>query len=132
MPERIGQAGNPSPGVGRRRHFQHGSQPLQPRKRRFEVVDHKVQMHRRPVALVAADFRAASVRMSACRIEDQVDRAAGAQDFDKAAFKTATHPKPQSFGIKRDGAPHIVNVDADSQFLRLSARRVYSGHGSAA
>ncbi len=114
--ERVGQPGNPTPDTVGDRHFQHGAVLLQPGDRAINVLNHEVKVHRRPVALVVACAGVAGDGVGSCGIEQQVNRAAGTEDFNKIAVEAAAQLQPQALGIKGDGALHVVNVNADSQF----------------
>ncbi|MCY1370557.1 hypothetical protein D9M69_576550 [compost metagenome] len=113
MPVGIAQVRDPAPFVRDGRVFQPRARRHGPFDRAVRVVDHHVQMDRRPVPGIVARLPRSARGGCAGRFFQQIDGRFGAAHFGGLVPEPALQPQPEGSAIEIDGMFQIRHIDID-------------------
>ena len=94
-------------------------------RRRIEIGDDDIEMHRRPVSRVVAADQRAGKRRRAIALGEQIDRSRRADELDRVRTEAPADRQPERLRVEANAALEVVDIDVDKQLRhRLGGGRL--------
>lgn len=122
MAEWIGHEGQLAPRLGRHRLLQLRARDNCPLHGVVDVVHHKVEMHRRPVAGVVARVPGCRGRGRTFTLDQQIKRGGPAEHLDASRAKTPPYCEPEGRAVEKGGSFKVAHVDINEKFHLVPPR----------